>query len=136
MSPIQDGDYGPEWIKAAFKTELSPLGKDVARLLHDLYSGIYHIQRECSRTNWTNDGYIEIVLRGCWCTFDDDKLTRLVFLAHDYGIRVQMDARSNGYIRIMFHRREREGNLYRRHPSIETALAEWRKYHDDRLKIL
>lgn len=34
---------GADWIKTAYKTEMSPLGEAVADLLDDLYSGIYHI---------------------------------------------------------------------------------------------
>ena len=132
---VEDRDYGPGWVKSTFKgTEMSTLGEDVARLLNDLYVGIYHIQRECSRVDWSNQTYIEIILYGAWCSFDHSNLTRLIFLAHDYGLRVQLEARAPGYVRLMFHRRTREGNLYMRHPSIEFALAQWRESHEDQLR--
>lgn len=130
---IDDKDYGPSWIKKAFhpKREMSSLGEDAARLLNDLYAGIYHIQPECSRVDWSDEHHIEIVLYGCWSSFDYDNLTRLVFLAHDYALRVQMDARANGYIRLMFHRRQRNGDLYQRHPSLEQAVQSWRTFNPD-----
>lgn len=128
----QDRDmdkYGPEWIKTAFDTELSEIGEDVARLLNDWVSGIYHIQRAASKVDWKNPYWIEINLRGSLSTFDFDDLTRLVFLAHDYAMRVEIDPRRNGIYKLLFHRRVREGSLYQRHPTIEQAVNTWRKYH-------
>lgn len=131
---VEDRDYGPEWLKKSIKVEhISPLGEDVARLLNDLYVGIYHIHPEVTRVDWAEKHHIEIILRGCWATYDFDNLTRLVFLAHDYGLRVQLDARAPGYVRLMFHRRTRDGGYSERHPSIEAALADWREIHKDQL---
>lgn len=125
-----DNDYGPNWIRSAFHvSDMSEIGEDAARLLNDLYLGIYHIDRECRRVDWSNKYYIEITVRNCWSTYDFDNLTRLVFLAHDYALRVELIPRGFGYTRILFHRRQREGNLYQRHPTIEDALANWRKNH-------
>jgi hypothetical protein len=132
---IDEKDYGPGWIKQAFRPEkpMSSLGENVARLLNVLYQGIYHIDSECKKVDWSNDHHIEIVLRGCWATYDFDNLTRLVFLAHDYALRVQMEARANGYIRLMFHQRQREGHYAQRHPTIEFALYGWRANHEDQV---
>lgn len=71
-----------------------------------------------------------------WCinhygdlsTFDFNKLTTLVFLAHDFCYRVELQQGAPRTIKIcIFKRDAREGRLYSKHPTIETALAEWRK---------
>ena len=59
--------------------------------------------------------------------FDD--LTRLVFLAHDRCVRVEIGNSGPGMIKIIIHKRHhRDGQpSYERHPTIETALKTWRK---------
>lgn len=72
-----------------------------------------------------------------WCvncfdnlsTFDDDKLTRLVFLAHDMCFRASI--RTGGppnRIKIAIWKRGgRIGRMYERHPTISEALRMWTK---------
>jgi len=64
---------------------------------------------------------------GPLATFDSDDLTRLVFLAHDRCIRVQVEQGGPNRIRIAIWKRVREGCLYERHPTIEQALKSFRK---------
>lgn len=107
---------------------LSLLGEAVADLLGSLYQGIYHIDRSAlfhKRTNWSATNHIEIVLWGQFSTFDGDRLTQLVFLAHDRCLRVTVAGAGSGYLRITFHPKTREGNSFDRHPTIEQALEKW-----------
>ncbi len=63
-------------------------------------------------------------------TFDFDELTRLVLLAHDRAIRVQVSPVNFRYLQIAIHYRgKRDGSVYERHPTIETALEVHRRYH-------
>lgn len=73
-----------------------------------------------------------------WCvstwadlsTFDADKLTRLVFLAHDRCVRVEVTHSGPRMVRICIWQRDtREGSITERHPTIEQALATWRERH-------
>jgi hypothetical protein len=55
-------------------------------------------------------------------TFDQNKLSELVFLAHDRAIRAQV---SDGW--IILHSRQREGSISQRHPTLEEAISHYRR---------
>lgn len=59
-------------------------------------------------------------------TFDTDALTRLVILAHDLAIRVEIRPAMHN-VRVLAHQRTREGSLMHRHPTIEEAIADVRR---------
>ena len=71
-----------------------------------------------------------------WCmylhrtmaTYDGDMLTRLVFLAHDDMIRVEISGAGGQNFRLAIHPRicREGGRFYERHPTIEAALDRWR----------
>lgn len=71
-----------------------------------------------------------------WCinhsgdlsTFDGNTLTRLVFLAHDKCMRVEIQQGGRKAVKIAIWKRVRYGSIYERHPTIEDALVQWRKY--------
>lgn len=128
---MRDSYSGAEWIKGAFKVPMSPIGEAVANLLGDLFGGIYHLETKyLKEVDWGNDHHIVFTLRHkSLATFDYDELTRLVFLCHDYAVRCSIDARANNMLELMFHQREREGGISKRHPTIESALEMHRKYH-------
>ena len=64
-------------------------------------------------------------------TTDNPYLTRLVFAAHDACVRVQISSHTFRHIMIGMHSgRNREGGTMSSHPTIETALSDWRKHHD------
>lgn len=61
-------------------------------------------------------------------TFDFNMLTELVFAAHDECVRIEIAQGGPGRVALVLHRRhQREGRMTERHPTVETALAEWRK---------
>lgn len=64
-------------------------------------------------------------------TFDDDYLTRLVIHAHDCAVRVEVGSCNPQRVYIRAFKRSREGDpdhrLYTRHPTIETAIEDFRK---------
>lgn len=67
---------------------------------------------------------------GYWATFDFDRLTRLVFLAHDRCIRAEFEGSGPGLIRLVLHKRHsRDGRMSEKHPTIEQALSAWRLHH-------
>lgn len=69
-------------------------------------------------------------------TFDHGTLTRLVVAAHDFAARVELQSAGFAGVKVMVWDRERTGDTYTRHPTIEDALegmaskraacAEWR----------
>jgi hypothetical protein len=119
---------GADWVRDTAKFSLSPLGADVADLLGDLACGIYHLSPEILNVAWGNPTYIELRWSGDLATFDSDRLTRLVLLAHDRALRVELLPRSNRYLTMRFHRRQRDGAGWERHPTAEQALETHRRH--------
>lgn len=107
---------------------VSELGCDVADLLGELFFGIYHIDnRALMKVDWTNKSYIEISIGWQdWSTVDFDKLTRLVFLAHHMAIRVNITPSKYGYLKLLFHQRNRNGDSYHRHPTLDEAVDKFK----------
>jgi hypothetical protein len=67
-----------------------------------------------------------------WATFDCDRLTRLVILAHDQAIRVAIVSSSPGRVGFkLWKRHTREGSMHERHPTIEQAIATHRRSKTD-----
>lgn len=62
---------------------------------------------------------------GTLSTFDFDELTRLVLLAHEKCIRVEISQGGINRLRIAIHKRAREGSIYQRHPTIEQAIEKY-----------
>jgi hypothetical protein len=120
---------GSGWLIAAKgEKAVSELGKDVADLLGELFFGIYHIQPEVMRADFSNPTWIEVLVHKSLATFDFNELTRLVFLAHHMAIRVDVSAARNGILRLMFHRRERDGGISKRHPTLDEAVCSFKNH--------
>jgi hypothetical protein len=130
MSGDTDKGYaGAGWVKAAARKEMSEFGEEVADLLGDLFLGIYHIERDVWRADWSTPGHISLTIRGnSWATWDGENLTRLVVLAHDRCIRVEMEAAAPRTMRLTFSPREREGPIWKRHPTLEWAACRHRTF--------
>lgn len=57
-------------------------------------------------------------------TFDFDRLTALVLLAHKYWVRVSIQSHAPRYIKIVCHRRKPDGDrIYERHPGLADLAA-------------
>lgn len=90
-----------------------------------LFGGEHHIPNQGKLKEygmgWAVDGVRDAA------TFDFDLLTRIVVLAHDKCVRVEIVARSPKDLRIAIHKRAgREGAMYARHPTLEGAVARMR----------
>lgn len=58
-------------------------------------------------------------------TFDFNGLTRLVILAHDRCIRVDVEPSGPQMLKMFLHHRTREGLVHERHPTLEEAIADF-----------
>ena len=108
------------------KVILSDLGKDVADLLGDWQRGIYHLNyTELYKVQWENKLWMEITIYSPrMSTFDFDDLTRLVFLAHERAIRIELEPATHHYMKLIFHKRThgpKDGDILH-HPSLEEAV--------------
>ena len=119
---------GKEWLKRAYCPAPSVLGEDVADLLGFLFRGLYHLSaKQLKQTDWTDARCIAITIPDHrMSTFDANQLTELVLLAHECCLRCELRGRSPGYLQLLFHRRERCGDITRRHPTIEEAVEQLR----------
>jgi hypothetical protein len=92
----------------------------------DFYGGEHHFPNKIKECGF---GY-SILHYNELATFDVDGLTRLVFMAHDYGYRVGIEPAMR-YVRITIFKRQRMGNITTRHPSLEDALQQYRKWRPE-----
>jgi hypothetical protein len=96
---------------------------ECAQLLADLMGGFHHVKaiKDFGLGICTN-------LWPRLSTYDFNDLTRAVFMAHDRCIRLEVLPSGPGMLKLSLHKRhKREGSVFERHPTIETALAEYRK---------
>lgn len=126
-APMTRRHSGSDWVERR-GIPMSPLGRRVADLLGEWARGIYHIENalRSPRTHLDKANWCEVIYYPGYCTFDTvdgDDLTRLVFLAHDYGIRVELRPHGFGYMRLTFSQRTVRSNSMEGHPTIEQALA-------------
>lgn len=109
---------------------VSEHGARCAEFAGRFYGGLHHFPGESKglrKVDWNHWLYCAWKQRPGFSTYDFDSLTRLVFLAHDTGIRVEVNPSMN-YLEIVCHPRvfvPEKGRAYP-HPTIEAALADWR----------
>jgi len=91
----------------------------------DLYGGPHHIPSKLKRfgLGWA------VIFHGDLASYDGDMLTRLVFMAHDHCVRASVQSGRGGRGMIAIHPRIRAGRLMQRHPTLEEAVEQWRKFH-------
>lgn len=120
------------YLKHWCKHPASEVGSRVAELLEEL-DGLHHFEESLmKKVEWDHPFYIKMRLRGSLSTFDFDVMTRLVFLAHDHCIRVEIQSCNAQYLTLLFHPRVREGEMSQRHPTLEQAVESWRSRHPTR----
>lgn len=108
---------------------LSPFQRKAVNMLSRAFgTGIYNIPCRWEKVDWDWGYGVRFTIRcGSLSTFDFNHLTRLVVMAHDECIRVSVEPRSFAYLAIVMHQREaREGAMHSRHPTIETAIENFR----------
>lgn len=116
------------WCKKGEKP--SEVGYRCANLLARLVGGLHHVDHDSAKkAEWSNARHVSINMGNeNFATFDFNTLTRLVFLAHELCIRVELRAVRGCIIQLMMHpRHTREGGMCERHPTIEQALEVFAK---------
>lgn len=64
-----------------------------------------------------------LVPHGTLATFDDNKLTLIVFASHRLGLRAEIDSNGMRGLKILLHNRTvRIGRMFDRHPTLADAL--------------
>jgi len=123
---------GSDWIRKSLGVkDISPLGEAVADLVGQVFLGIYHLPTAAlKKVEWDDDYIIRLVIGKSLCTVDNNELTRLVVLAHDRLIRVDIEGAAPRYLRLIFHQRTaREGSLTERCPTMEEHIKVIRRHY-------
>lgn len=100
---------------------LRPFAERAEQLLSRVYGGMHHVYSlKKTERYWT------CIHNGDLATFDFDILTRLALGAHEYCVRVSIENGGPHALKIWVHdRKGRTGQMYERHPDINTALVRW-----------
>lgn len=97
---------------------------ECAKLFADVVGGFHHVTgtfKPCGRGVKVSD------FSGGWATFDYSRLTRLVVLAHDRLVRVELRPSGPNMVGFaLWKRHTREGMMQERHPTMEDAIAQHR----------
>lgn len=96
--------------------------EDATTFFSILFGGEHHIPGKLKEFGY---GW-SVVYRGDFATFDYNMLTRLVVLSHDSCIRASIHQGGPGSIKITLWRRQREGSMSERHPTMEDHVAKIR----------
>lgn len=126
---------GSDWIKAAYKCEMSEFGIRVADLLGKVFQGIYHLAGPAlKRVDWSDNYRVELHLVESYAsdlaTYDFDLLTRLVVASHDQCIRISIAPHTFRCVKLLFHSRKRADgqlNISQRMPTLEDHAADIRE---------
>lgn len=124
---------GADWVKRSMKVDnMSKVGEAAADLLGDVFLGIYHLDgHQLRKVDWSDDHAISIVIGwNDFSTFDGDILTRIVVLAHDRMMRVEVNPHTFHHLRLLItKRRSRTGSTYERCPTLEDHIKLLREHY-------
>lgn len=144
---IRHGYAGAEWIEKNLAAQrridarskrarrlttashMSELGKAVADVLGLVWQGIYHLDEAAlMRVRWDDQYLVEVPVRHGLATFDRGDLTWLVIVCHDLMLRMEIDVHRPGHLLLRFwQRRQREGSLFERMPTLEQHAETLRR---------
>ncbi len=94
--------------------------------LCDLFLGEHHLSGKLHR--WGTGIKLNTTQVHRFHTFDFDRLTRAVVMAHDRCIRFGIEPSGPRMLALVcWKRHTREGQMHERHPTIETAIEVIRK---------
>lgn len=94
------------------------------KILSRAYRGGHHIPAKVHDKGL----YACVDINSDLATYDGDLLTRLVVLAHDECVRLEIQPSGPGKVKLLFHpRKTRNGRLSQCHPTIEQAIISARK---------
>lgn len=123
MNEYANNDHW-EWVARLRKDiEMSSLGKEVANIIGYVGYGIYNAPIDYKKIEWDNDIWVEVDWKGDLANWDFDRLTKLILECHKRMIRISIEAKSKGILKMYYHKRKgREGMMNERMPTIEEMI--------------
>jgi hypothetical protein len=132
---VKDREAIIKHLSYVTKSVPSEAGLRSAELL-DHWLGLHHIpEGNLAGVDWSHMRFQQLLIStiGGWASlssFDGSGLTRLVFLAHDLAVRIELDPHHFRFLKLTMHPRPRDGgNFSARHPTLEAAVTDWRSNH-------
>jgi len=110
---------------------LSPFQARVFDILGIAGGGIYNAPIAWDGIEWfTTMDALQIPWRsgGGLATFDYSQLTMLVFMCHEARIRFDISPHGPQHFLLGFWQRNLDGGISRRHPSLDEAVADFRRW--------
>ena len=117
------------WVERHLDTKLSNFQKKAVEILCSaMNKGPWNLRVNWRNTDWNWGDGVRFKLRHhSLSTYDFDELTRLVILAHDECVRIEINALAPKIMAIsMWQRNKRDGSMFERHPTIDGAIAKIR----------
>ena len=109
--------------------KLSEFQTKVVDILGMVAGGIYNAPIPYKTVNWDYGGGVSALWRfSDLSTWDGSQLSLLVFLCHEARIRCSIDPAGPHMLRLSFWQRQAGGDISRRHPNLDEAVAWFRKY--------
>lgn len=65
---------------------------------------------------------VSVIMYDGFATYDSDALTRLVVLAHDHRVRIEIMQGGPRRLKVVAHARQTDGSFWQRHPTMEQAI--------------
>ena len=109
-------------------------GARCAELVSLWVGGLHNFPRgeeALHKVDWSGR-YVAFTTLDSLSTVDGNSLTRLVCLAHDLAIRAEIQPAMKN-LRVVLYPRRREGGIGQRHPTLEAAVAEQRRFFGEGL---
>lgn len=89
--------------------------------------GVWNIPVKWDKVAW-GMGSTKFNVSGRFASCDFDRMTRLVISSHDHGVRCEIKPCNFQYVALtMWTRGRRSARFHHIHPTIESAVAEYRK---------
>jgi hypothetical protein len=108
------------------KEDMSEAQSECYDFLCDLFFGEHNLRDIGTVSGWGN-GISMTASVGGLSTWDYNMLTRAVLMAHDRCIRFDVQPCTPKLLRLVLHRRQREGGVSQRHPTIDEAIERYRR---------
>lgn len=124
------------WVESAFNLTLTPFQSAAVEVLcRACGCGPYDMGNTFKNAKWSfGSGVSFQVERRHFATTDSNGLTTLVIAAHEEAMRVEISPATFTHLTISFHPRARSGDFSKRHPTIEEAIAGYRKDYPQPLR--
>jgi hypothetical protein len=103
----------------------SLLGRTVAEALGYVYRGLYHLPTgSLKRATWRDERCVSINVPGFdMASWDGARLTQLVVVSHDLGLRLEISPAGPRHLKLRFSQRTtREGSISCRLPTLEDHV--------------